>query len=135
MLRCVCKLCPHAAPHSNTTKFTLHRAAPQVKYPLNFHEHQKKISSLAYDIQKIDIRGIILESFQKSCSLKPCQNICFLNICRYKKKLMPKFEPFKKLISGESIWGPLGGGGTSILCQTICCLNIYQYKPKIITLA
>ena len=27
------------------------------------------------------------------------------------KKLMPKFEPFKQLISGESIWGPLGGGG------------------------
>ena len=25
------------APHSNTTQFTLHRAAPQVKYPLNFH--------------------------------------------------------------------------------------------------
>ena len=48
---------------------------------------------------------------------------------------MPKFEPLKKLISGESIWGPLGGGGTSKVCQTICCLNIYQYNPKIITLA
>ena len=48
---------------------------------------------------------------------------------------MPKFELLKKLISGESIWGPLGGGGTSIVCQTICCLNIYQYNPKIITLA
>ena len=35
--------------------------------------------------KKIDFRGIILESFQKSCSLKPCQNICFLNICWYKK--------------------------------------------------
>ena len=35
--------------------------------------------------KKIDFWGIILESFQKSCSLKPCQNICFLNICRYKK--------------------------------------------------
>ena len=36
--------------------------------------------------EKIDFRGIILESFKKSRSLKPCQNICLLNICRYKKK-------------------------------------------------
>ena len=34
----------------NYSKFTLHRAAPQVKYLLNFHQHQKKVSSLAYDI-------------------------------------------------------------------------------------
>ena len=27
--------------------------------------------------KKIDFRGIILESFQKSRSLKPCQKICF----------------------------------------------------------
>ena len=27
--------------------------------------------------KKIDFRGIILESFQKSRSLKPCQNIGF----------------------------------------------------------
>ena len=39
--------------------------------------------------KKIDFWGIILESFQKSCFLKPCQNICFLNICRHKKKVMP----------------------------------------------
>ena len=39
--------------------------------------------------KKIDFTGIILGSFQKSCSLKPCQNIGFLNIWRYKKKLMP----------------------------------------------
>ena len=36
--------------------------------------------------KKIDFRGIILESFQKSHSLKSCQNIWFLNICWYKKK-------------------------------------------------
>ena len=36
--------------------------------------------------KKIDFRDIILESFQKSRSLKPCQNIGFLKICRYKKK-------------------------------------------------
>ena len=36
--------------------------------------------------KKIAFWGIILESFQKSCSLKPCQNICFLNICQYKKR-------------------------------------------------
>ena len=35
--------------------------------------------------KKIDFGDIILESFQKSRSLKPRQNICFLNICRYKK--------------------------------------------------
>ena len=35
--------------------------------------------------KKIDLGGIILESFQKGRSLKPCQNICFLNISRYKK--------------------------------------------------
>ena len=39
--------------------------------------------------KKIDFRGIILESFQKSRFLKPYQNICFLNICQYKKKAMP----------------------------------------------
>ena len=36
--------------------------------------------------KKIDFRGIILKSFQKSRFLKPCQKICFLNICQYKKK-------------------------------------------------
>ena len=75
-------------------------------------------------LNKINFRGISLESFQKSRSLKPCQNIGFLNICRYKKKV-PLLELFKKLIFGESIWGPQGGG-TSILCQTICYLNIHQ---------
>ena len=35
--------------------------------------------------KKIDYKGIILESFQKSRSLKPRQNIGFLNICRCKK--------------------------------------------------
>ena len=43
---------------------------------------------------------------------------------------MPYLEPFKKLISGESIRGPLGGE-ISILCQTICGLYIYQYKQKL----
>ena len=47
---------------------------------------------------------------------------------------MPELEPFKKLISGESIWGPLEGGGIAILCQAIYCLNINQYKQKTITL-
>ena len=35
--------------------------------------------------KKIDCRGIILESFQKSRSLKLCQNIGFWNIYWYKK--------------------------------------------------
>ena len=39
--------------------------------------------------KKIDFRGIISDSFQKSRFLKPCQNICFLNICQYKNKVMP----------------------------------------------
>ena len=79
--------------------------------------------------KKIDLTVIILESFQKGCSLKPCQNICFLNICRYKKKS----NALAWAVQKTNFWGvhlgaPGGGGCTSILCQTICCLNIYQYK-------
>ena len=35
--------------------------------------------------KKIDFWGIILESFQKSYSLKPSQNICFLTSAGIKK--------------------------------------------------
>ena len=45
--------------------------------------------------KKIDFRGIILEGFQKRRSLKPCQNIWFLNICRYKKKACPSLSRSK----------------------------------------
>ena len=34
-------------------------------YALNIHQHQKKFSFIAYDMQKIDSRGIIFESFPK----------------------------------------------------------------------
>ena len=71
------------------------------------------------------ILGVLFWRVFKRVALSNHVKIFFLNICPYKKKL----------ISGESIWGPLGGGGTSIVCQTICCLNIYQYKQKTITLA
>ena len=52
MLRCVRKLCPHAEPHHIQTQLSSRRTAPQVKYPLNFHQHQENITSRAYDIQK-----------------------------------------------------------------------------------
>ena len=71
-------LCPHAAPHRIQTQLSLRYTARQVIYSSNFHKHQKKISSLAYNIQKIDFEGIILDGFQKGGRLKP---FVFLNIC------------------------------------------------------
>ena len=50
--------------------------------------------------EKIDFRGIILESFQKSHSLKSCQNICFLNICRYKKS-----NALAWVVPKTNLWG------------------------------
>ena len=52
MLHRVHKPCPHAAPHRIQTQLSSHCTAPQVMYSLNFHKHQKKITSLAYDIKK-----------------------------------------------------------------------------------
>ena len=81
MLRCVRKPCPHAAPHHIQTQLSSRYTAPQVISSSNFRKHQKKISSLAYDIQKIDFWCIILEGFQRGGPLKPCQAIRLLNIC------------------------------------------------------
>ena len=46
------KPCQYAAPHCIQTQQSSRYAAPQVMYCSNFHKHQKKISSVAYDIQK-----------------------------------------------------------------------------------
>ena len=54
--------------------------------------------------KKIDFGGIILESFQKSCSLKPRQNICFLNICLYKKS-----NALAWVVQKTNFWGVLLG--------------------------
>ena len=53
---------------------------------LTFHQHQKKISSLAYDIQKIDFGVIILDGFYRGGPLKPCQAICLFKHLLIKKK-------------------------------------------------
>ena len=63
MLRCVRKPCPHAAPHHIQTQLSSRYTAPQVIYFSNLHKHQKKITHLAYNIQKIDFWGIILDGF------------------------------------------------------------------------
>ena len=63
MLHCVRKSCSHAAPRRIQTQLSSRCTVPQVMYSSNFHKHQKKISSLAYDIKKIDFWGIILEGF------------------------------------------------------------------------
>ena len=78
LLRCVRKSCPHAAPHRIQTQLSLCYTAPQVIYSLNFHKHQKKFSSLVYNIQKIDFGGNILDGFQKGGRFK---RFVFLNIC------------------------------------------------------
>ena len=87
MLRCVRKLCPHAAPHRIQTQLSLHCTVPHHKLIIFLISTNigKKLALKIMTYKKIDFWSIILESFQKSCSLKPCQNICFLNICRYKK--------------------------------------------------
>ena len=57
LLRRVRKPCPHAAPHRIQTQLSSRCTAPQVMYSSNFHKHQKKISSLAFDIKKLIFRN------------------------------------------------------------------------------
>ena len=81
MLPCVRKPCLHAAPYLIQTqlKFTLHRTASYLlfKYPLTL---EKKLALYLTTYKKIDFWGTILEGFHSVGPLKPCQNICLLNI-------------------------------------------------------
>ena len=75
--------------------------------------------------KKIDFWGIILESFQKSCSLKPCQNICFLNICRYKKN-----NALAWVVQKANFWGVhLGGPGGCWYFHTMSNYLLLKYLP------
>ena len=130
MLRRVRKPCSHAAPHRIQTQLSSRCTAPQVTYSSNFHKHQKKISSLAYDIQKIDFGGIILDSFWRGGPLKPCQTICFFKHLLIKETNALAWANQKLIFGG--LFGSPWGGGTPKVCQNICRWNIYWYKKKLL---
>ena len=74
--------------------------------------------------KKIDFRGIILESFQKSRSLKPCQKICFLNICRYKKS-----NDLAWAIQKTNFWGGHLGAPGGWYLHTMSNYLLLKYLP------
>ena len=62
---------------------------------------------------------------------KPCQNICFLSIYWYQKKLAPYVKPLKNWFLGVPFGQVLEGVGTPKLCQNICLLSVYWYWKKL----
>ena len=121
MLRCVRKLCPQAALHRIQIQLSSRYATPQIFHFFNFHYHQKKISSLAYEMQKNWFLGYHFGAFlEKWPSLT-------------KSKYLP-LEHLLIAIQKIAFWGvhlgACGGVGTPKPCQNICRLNIYWYKKE-----
>ena len=71
--------------HTASKYIQVHAALLRKLYTLSSSPNiRKKLSLKLITYKKINFRGIILEGFQKGGPLKSCQNICLLNICRYK---------------------------------------------------
>ena len=124
MLRCVCKPCPHAALHRIQMQLSSRCTAPQVIYSSNFHKHQKKISSLAYDIHKNWFWGYHFRWFSEGWPSQTMSKYLFFKHLLIKKNNALAWAVQKLIFGGpfEGLWG----SGTPKLCQNIfCSLNIY----------
>ena len=94
---------------------------------------KKKNNAPAWFVQKIDFWGVHLEASEGGGTPKLSQNICRLNIYRYKKKkkLSPYLEQLKKINFLGPYFGGFWGKSQKKFQETKLPLQLNKFTQKL----